>query len=180
MGAAIFTFHDDSSVAQCYVVQLTAIDGDGNRFRQNQWRFEKVQGDLQLYLESEGFSQLDHPRITVPQTSPADLLRMCKTNPRNGMMYGLLCDNCQRWVRVLLVDGYGVDPDKLPVRAGQYAEVVSRTAIGLGGMTAGAGCVVGAVALLFTVPVTGSAAAAAAPLWTTAQQLGASILGSVG
>ena len=47
-------------------------------------------------------------------TSQKELLTKCMLHSMNGTLYDLTQNNCQRWLLVLLSDGYDVNPKLLP------------------------------------------------------------------
>jgi len=122
---AIFQF----SETELCICEETAVDSQGVRYGGNDWVFRTVAGTVEDYLERDGGAlqvrhRMEHEEIVV-ETSAAEILHKCKTNPMNYIQYDINSDNCQRWLKVLLVEGLGVDTKKLPTRWGQVFNLLS-------------------------------------------------------
>eukprot|EP00927_Polykrikos_kofoidii_P050624 TRINITY_DN44517_c0_g1_i1.p1 TRINITY_DN44517_c0_g1~~TRINITY_DN44517_c0_g1_i1.p1 ORF type:complete len:338 (+),score=32.39 TRINITY_DN44517_c0_g1_i1:87-1100(+) len=157
--AVVFCFDG----GRTFVCELTAINQQGERFNANNWIFQEVAG-LDEILRERQCGRLAHEQIQI-RTSPGELLWRCKTNPRNGEPYHLLEDNCQRWVRTLLVEGFNVDQASLPTDAAVVAHasyqglLLAAGTCGVAGAIATQGIVVTLVAasplisLVLAIPV---------------------------
>lgn len=126
------------------------MDTEGVRFGAVDWVFRVLNMTLSEYLEKDGGVlqcryRIEHQDVTV-QTSKAELLHKCKTNPMNYTQYDMNSNNCQLWVKLLLVNGLGVDRETFPRRWGEVN----------GTLAASAGAVAsGIAAVTFAPPVVG-------------------------
>lgn len=114
--AAAFVFQEGFVL----VAELTAINGRGQAWQENQYSINFAP-DLDSFEIEKGYRKLWHQEITIV-TSPDELHRKCFDNPMNKERYGLLFNNCQKWIAVLLRDQYGKDygiaESMLPGRCG--------------------------------------------------------------
>eukprot|EP00928_Gymnodinium_smaydae_P079593 TRINITY_DN63489_c0_g1_i1.p1 TRINITY_DN63489_c0_g1~~TRINITY_DN63489_c0_g1_i1.p1 ORF type:complete len:468 (-),score=101.22 TRINITY_DN63489_c0_g1_i1:339-1742(-) len=120
------------------VCEENAVDADGIRFGAVDWVFRVVESSLECYLEQDGgvlrcCHLIEHERISV-HTSKAELLHRCRTNPMNYTQYDINSNNCQLWVKLLLVNGLGVDQALLPRR---WGEVNGTLAVSAGALATG-------------------------------------------
>lgn len=98
---AVLVCFEDGAMYSC---DLTAVDNAGNRFGQVAWRLNVVHSEASFL---ENYTFLEHATLSV-RTSESELLWFCKTHPLNGEHYELRTQNCQVWLQILLVNGYGV------------------------------------------------------------------------
>lgn len=126
------------------------MDTEGVRFGAVDWVFRVLSTTLSDYLEHDGGvlqcrHKIEHPDITV-HTSKAELLHKCRTNPMNYTQYDINSNNCQLWVKLLLVEGLGVDRETLPRR---WGEMNATLAVSAGAVASGI------AAVTFAPPVVG-------------------------
>lgn len=148
--ASVFCFEG----GRTFVCELTATNDQGQRFSECDWIFGEVHG-LDEFLRDRQCDYLEHNHIQI-WTSPAELLQRCKTNPRNGEQYHLVEGNCQRWIRTLLVEGYNVPHDCLPIRAAVVVRSIESGVIAVGTVCAIGGSLAmcgAAVAAIIVAPV---------------------------
>ena len=106
--AAVFEFEDGH-----FSCELTALDSQtGSRFGKIDYAFQRQDG-FTAFCNSIEYAALERPPLKV-QTSPAELLQLCKTNPCNAKHYDITGDTCQRWLHVLFHNGLGIPSELLP------------------------------------------------------------------
>mmetsp|Transcript_1260 Transcript_1260/g.1130 ORF Transcript_1260/g.1130 Transcript_1260/m.1130 type:complete len:402 (-) Transcript_1260:20-1225(-) len=101
-------------------LEVRGQENGANLFGVVDFRFQNETQSSDDFLRNNGYYQLEHGDIFVV-TCPSELQSKCRTHPLNGLMYNFSIGNCQDWVRVLLVQGYDVDPELLPSTVGDIS-----------------------------------------------------------
>ncbi|CAK9088858.1 unnamed protein product [Durusdinium trenchii] len=115
--AVVFCFDDGvNSVVELTPIYLVGLGRINWRCKTLDTSMEQwlAKGDVPYVLWTSG-------RELWVRTSPEKVLQLCRSNPCNGEKYDLLRQNCERWIRALLVEGLGIHTEALPISQGVRA-----------------------------------------------------------